>query len=239
VRFLDSDDFLAPGVIDRHFEAAITSGAEVVYGRVDYYNERTKYIEVCPETPQWNDFVAVMLGEGYGSHFLGMQFSRVLAEKAPWRPEFPVPSDRIFLLEIALQNPSIKATEGCAGYWVQHDTQMTAISGLKLTVHSFQKYTFYRKVLDELARRGELTPRRAAAAAPVLWPVIHALARTHLLEASELDRWLRTQLCPGFKIPETRLLRIIYDLLGFKATQRLLRLRRWIVPERLRAYQSP
>lgn len=230
VRFLDSDDFLAPGVIDLQFEAAEAFEAGVVYGRVDAFDEATKTTRVQPETPQWDDFIAVMLGEGYGSHFLGMQFARDLVVNAPRRPEFALREDRMFLLEVALQNPIVRATPGCAGYWVSHDSQMhTSYSGMRITLAAWQHLTLYRRILDKLASRGELTPRRARAAAGVLWPVLHTLARSHLNEATSLDHWLRSALCPGFQPPESPFVARLYGVCGFRNTQRLLRLRRTLL----------
>jgi glycosyltransferase involved in cell wall biosynthesis len=230
IRFLDSDDFLAPGVIDLQFETALKTGATVVYSRVDLYNETTKKISIQGETPQWDDFIAVMLGEGNGSHFLGMQFARELIEQAPRRPEFALREDRMFLLEVALQNPRIHPTPGCAGYWVSHGSQMhTNYSGIRLTIAAWQHLTLYQRILERLKQRDELTPRRARAAAGVLWPVIHALARTHLNEASRLAHWLATELCPGFRPPESPLVARLYNVLGYKNTQRLLRLRRTLL----------
>src|SRR6266446_10679515 len=71
IRFLDSDDYLYPSAIDLQFEAAVATGADVIYSRVDRYEEETGLIEENPEPGIWDDFIAVMLGEGYGSHYLG------------------------------------------------------------------------------------------------------------------------------------------------------------------------
>lgn len=230
LRFLDSDDFLEPGIIDRQFEAAVRSGAGVVYGRVDTYDETTKVVTRQPETPQWDDFTAVMLGEGYGSHFLGMQFVRALVEAAPRRPEFALREDRMFLLEVALQNPVVHSAPGCAGYWVSHSGQMhTGYTGIRVTLAAWQHIALYRRILDRLHERGELTARRARAAAITLWGPLHALARSHPGEAETVYRWLCDELCPGFEPPETGALALSYRIAGFRFTQRLLRFRRLFV----------
>lgn len=227
LRFLDSDDFLAPGTIDHQFERARATGAQVVYGRVDDYDEQSKSVRrTYPDTPVWDDFIAVMLGEGYGSHFLGMQFARELVDQAPRRPEFALREDRMFLLEIALQHPTTAATPGCAGYWVHHDGQMhTGYHGLRVTLAAAQMLALYRRILTSLQACGELTPRRARAATPVIWSAAHALARTHLPEAAEAAAWC-AELQPGFVPPEAAPMRAALRLLGYRNVQRLLRLRR-------------
>src|SRR5262249_21171634 len=113
VRFLDSDDFLSPGAIDRQFDTAMKTGADLVYSRVDTFLEESKEVVENPETPLWDDFLAVQLGEGYGSHFLGMLFGRELVGQVPRRPEFAYREDRMFLLEVGLLHPKLACVPGC------------------------------------------------------------------------------------------------------------------------------
>ncbi|HEY4246545.1 MAG TPA: glycosyltransferase family 2 protein [Lacunisphaera sp.] len=228
VRFLDSDDYLLPGIIDRQFAAAESSGADVTYSRVDIREEETGAVEQYPDPPLWEDFTAVMLGEGYGSHFLGMMFRRSFVEDIPRRPEFALREDRAFLLEVALKNPKLAAVEGCAGYWTRHGRQMhTGYQGLQTTVAACQMWKLYERALTQLEARGELTPRRARAASQVLWRASHAIARSHLTDALALVARIR-QIDPQF-IPtgESPTVRRLYALLGFAGTQYLFRVRRW------------
>lgn len=226
VRFLDSDDFLTPGAIDRQHVAAVETQADVVYSRVDSRDETTGKVESAPDTPLWDDFIATMLGEGYGSHFLGMLFRREFVAGIPRRPEFALREDRMFLLEVALAHPRIAAVPGCAGYWVRHGSQMhTSYRGLHTTVAAWQMWRLYERVLRDLEARRELTPRRARAAANVLWRVAHELARTHLTEAADLAAHIRLW-DPTFTPPEPKVLQTMYRLLGYRWTQRLLRARR-------------
>ena len=231
IRFLDSDDFLVPGAIDRQFDCAVSTGAQVVYGRVDDYDQETGNVRAHPDTPAWDDFIAVMLGEGYGSHYLGMLFARELFDTVPpRRPDFSLRDDRLFLHEIALLHPRIAPTAGCVGYWVHHGTQMhTGYRGLQITLAAAQMIAIYRRTLSRLAARGELTPRRISAATPVIWSAAHALARTHLAEAAEAAAWC-AELQSGFVPPETAPVRAALRLLGYRNVQRLLRLRRALLP---------
>jgi hypothetical protein len=229
VRFLDSDDFLAEGTIDRQFERALATGAQVVYGRVDDYDEKTGTIQSYPDTPEWDDFMAVMLGEGHGTHFLGILFARELLELAPRRPDFTYRDDRLFLLEIALQRPRTTTTPGCMGYWVKHPEQMhTGYRSLRVTQAAAQMIDLYRRILGELSHRGELTPRRIRAAVPVIWVAAHALARTHLSEASQVAAWCR-ELWPEFEPEDQPLIKAGYRWLGYRNVHRVLRLRRLLL----------
>lgn len=226
IRFLDSDDFLAPGTIDAQFEAAENSGAHLVYGRVDGYEEATGAIVQQPDLPLWDDFLEVQLSNRYGSHFLGMLFHRSLVEQVPRRPDFAFREDRMFLLETGLLKPRLALTPGCAGYWVRHPQQMQGnYRGLKSQVTNWQHLQIYRRILQQLEERGELTAPRRRAACTVLWPLAHWIAKDHLAEAKEVYAWIR-QLDPAFRPPEKGWLQLAYTRLGFGATERLLQVRR-------------
>lgn len=229
IRFLDSDDFLRPGYIDLQFEKAVESGADLVYSRVDLLSETTKKITEFQDPPLWDDFIAIQLGEGSGSHFSGMLFRREVIEKIPRRPDFAAREDRMFLLEVALLNPRIALVPGCAGYWVQHDAQMQAnYSGMKAVVAHWTLLGIYRRILGELERRGELTLRRKRAAIKTLWPLAHWIAYTHVDEACDLVRWIH-ELDPGFQPPESGFLGELYRRLGFRNTERVLGIRRAVL----------
>jgi glycosyltransferase involved in cell wall biosynthesis len=228
IRFLDSDDFLSKGFIDAQFDAAVASEADVVYSRVDLYEEEGGKVTSFDD-PLWDDFMSVQLGECYGSHFLGMLFRREVLPPVPRRPEFSLRDDRMFLLEVALQNPKISVVPGCCGYWVQHRTQMQrSYPGIQGVAAHWQLLSIFRRILRELDVRGELTLRRRRAACRVLWPLAHWIAYTHLQEAADLAEWIFS-LDPNFHVPERGLLGVMYKTLGFRATERVLRLRRMLL----------
>jgi len=228
LRFLDSDDFLLPGTIDKQFEKALVTGAELICSRVDYYAENTKEITVAPDLINWNDFLEIQLGNNYGSHFLGMLFHRNLIEQVPRRPDFAFREDRMFLLEVALLNPKMAIVEGCAGYWVQHRQQMQgSYNGSNLETVNEQHLKIYQTILGELQTRGMLQPRYKKAACTVLWPLAHWIAKYDLPAATKLTKWIY-KLDPRFKIPVYGILGFSYRQLGFNATEKLLRIRRWV-----------
>lgn len=226
LRFLDSDDFLSPDIIDKQLEKAIETGAKLVCSRVDYYSENTKKITIAPDLIGWNDFLEIQLGNNYGSHFLGMLFHRSLIEQVPRRPDFSFREDRMFLLEIALLTPALAIVDGCAGYWVQHSGQMQGnYSGFKSQVVNWQHLQIYKKTLAKLATEDRLEKKYKKAACTVLWPLAHWIAKNHLPEAVGLVKWIY-ELDPDFVIPEKGLLGSFYKHLGFKTTEQFLRTRR-------------
>ena len=230
IRFLDSDDFLSAGSIDRQYQTALEAGADLVYSKVDTYRHPAGDIIEAQELEPWSDFIAVQLGEPHGSHFLGMLFRRELVEQVPRRPDFAYREDRMFLLEIGLLSPKIAYAPNCAGYWVQHAEQMQAnYQGMKAVVANWQHLNIYRRILPELARRGELDERRKRAAARILWPLAHWIGYTHPRDAAEVADWV-FQLDPSFRPPEPGWLGTLYRRLGFRKTEVILALRRAFDP---------
>jgi len=226
IRFLDSDDFLVEGIIDKQFIAAEQHAADLVYSGVDVYVEDTKEIIKSPEITPWDDFLTVQLGNSYGSHFLGMLFKTELVKKVPRRPDYAFREDRMFLLEYGLLEPKTVHVAGCAGYWVKHTDQMQAnYRGLKAQVTNWQHLNIYKKILSRLKLDGKLTENRKNAACNILWPLAHWIALNHINEANEVVNWIY-ELNPSFKIPQKGVLGSLYKKMGFKNTERLLGLRR-------------
>lgn len=226
IRFLDSDDFLYPGVIDKQYQKAEETSADLVYSKVNNYDQETGKITDFPDMEPWTDFMEVQLGSGYGGHFLGMLFRTEWVRKTPRRPDFAFREDRMFLLEYGLLEPKITFADGCAGYWVIHKGQMQGnYSGWKAQVTNWQHIHIYKKILGELERKGQLTINRKKAAATVLWPLAHWMARDYLSDAAEIVKWI-FELDPDFQVPEKGLLSTLYKKIGFKRTEQLLRLRR-------------
>lgn len=226
IRFLDSDDFLCPGAIDNQYQKAEETAADLVYSKVNNYDQQTEKITDFPDITPWTDFMEVQLGNGYGSHFLGMLFRTEWVKKTPRRPDFAFREDRMFLLEYGLLEPKIAFVNGCAGYWVVHKGQMQAnYSGWKAQVTNWQHMHIYKNILRELQRKGQLTTPRKKAATTVLWPLAHWMARDYLNDATEIVKWL-IELDPDFQVPEKGLLGMLYKKIGFRKTEQLLRIRR-------------
>lgn len=229
IRFLDSDDFLEEGIIDAQFAVAEKISATLVYSRVDSYLDHLQIKTKQPDLDNVDDFLELQLSKRYGSHFLGMLFKTEHVLKVPRRADFALREDRMFLLEYLLLEPKIAYVAGCAGYWVQHDDQMQGnYQGLKSQVTNWQHLNIFKIILSRLEKTGKLTQPRKNAACEVLWKLAHWIAKHHLREATEVTDWVR-ELNPDFKIPEKGILGICLRKLGFKNTQKLLRLRRLLL----------
>jgi glycosyltransferase involved in cell wall biosynthesis len=222
IRFLDSDDWLEPRAnADQLALARETDADIVVAGYRDYYEDGDRL-----EPHPWvdcDDFVAQQLGEVSFSHYSAFLFRRTFVADIPHRQEFALRDDRMFVLEAAIRRPRLAVYRQPAFVHRHHrSSRLQRASGFR---RSFQEWTtleVYRKAVQLLEARGELTQRRRRAAATTIWPVVRNLAKTQLEEAAAGADWI-FQLDPGFVPPARKVLLRAYRLLGFRTTERLIR----------------
>lgn len=229
IRFLDSDDWLPPGAIDAQLAMAEETGADVVVAGYDLYRDGA--YEAHSPWVHCDDFIAQQLGECDSSHYSAFTFRRELVEEIPHRTSFPAANfasrdDRCFMIEVALAHPEVAVYEE-AGLCHRHHEKgrLQFRQGLGSVGTNIQHLRIYRQTLRLLEERGELTERRKRAACKVLWPLAHWIAYTHPDEGAEVAAWVY-ELCPDFEPPEGGALGMLYRRAGFRATERLLRVRR-------------
>jgi glycosyltransferase involved in cell wall biosynthesis len=232
IKFLDSDDFLAEGIIDAQFEIAEKNQSQVVISRCDVFDENTGKISENPEAGPWEDFLAIQLGRSYGSHYAAMMFHADLIRMIPHRPDFSFRDDRLLLLEIGLLNPKISYLKGCGAYWVQHGEQMQGnYHGMKAVVANWQHLNIFKKIIKVLQARDELNQTRIDSVTLSLWTLAHWIAKTHPREANEVVKWIYT-LKPDFQIPEKGVQGLLFRILGFKKAESIFRIRRSLLGRR-------
>src|ERR1700730_1841370 len=225
IRFLDSDDWLLPGTTDVQLSIRGDTGADVIVGGYVLCGERGAFLR----EQEWvlcDDFIAQQLDECDSSHYSAYLFRRSLIEDIPHRPEAGIRDDRLFVLEVALKKPRVAAYQKPVFAHRQHDNERLQFpKGMRAAVTNFQHEKIYRRILNELDQRGELTDRRKQAAANILWALAHRIAYSHLDEARDLADFV-FNLNPTFRIPERGLLGSLYRNLGFGTTEVMLRFRR-------------
>ena len=228
IRFLDSDDWLMPGANDGQLEVARSTGAEVVVAGCQVVDEVSKVTTTMPWV-NCDDFVAQQLGECSGSHYSAYLFKRSFVAQIPHRQEFGAKDDRMYVLELALRNPRVSVFDTPTLAHRYHARQrLQSVQGMDAVENNLHHMRIYRKVLAMLQNRGELTLRRKRAAIRVIWPLAHWIGYTHLDEADEIARWVH-ELDPEFQPPEDGALGWFYRNLGFRRTERILRVRRRVV----------
>lgn len=225
VRFLDSDDWLCEGAIDRQFQLAEATGADVVVAGYEAYAEPGTLLHTSPWV-ECDDFIAQQLGECSSSHYSAYLFRREFIAAIPHRPDFAQRDDRLFVLEVAMAHPKVAVDDHPAFCHRHHQhVRLQAAQGLDSVATHWQHLRLYRKCLAKLEQMGELTPRRGRAAAKILWHLAHWIAYTHPEEGAAVARWVY-ELDHDFQPPERGVLGHLYRRLGFRRTERLLQFRR-------------
>ncbi len=226
VRFLDSDDWLLPGVNENQLAVGRTQNADVVVAGYRVFDEKTRTEQVFGWTV-CDDFIAQQLGECDSSHYSAYLFRSAFIQNIFHRQEFCFRDDRLFVIEVALQRPRVAVFDSAAIVHRHHERERLQFGhGLRSVVTYWQHLNVYKKALAMLEGRGELTPRRIRAAANVLWPLTHWIAYTHLDDACEVARWLY-QMDHDFVPPNSGLLGLLYRRLGFRRTEQILRVLRF------------
>jgi glycosyltransferase involved in cell wall biosynthesis len=225
VKFLDSDDTIIAGSVEKQFRVAELHDVDLVVSGYEVVDERgnTTKVENYIET---DDFIAQQLGETDGSHYSSFLFRRDFIADIPHRQEYGVRDDRMFILEVAVKKPSVTVLPEPTIRLLHHSNERLQFpKGLKEVATNYSHLLIYKNILKWLAENGELTQRRSKAACKILWPLAHWIAKTHFDEACEVAAWIH-QLDPNFKPPEGGILGNSYKRLGFRKTEAILKLRR-------------
>ncbi|UYN93254.1 MAG: glycosyltransferase family 2 protein [Enhydrobacter sp.] len=221
VRFLDSDDWLCPGANEEQFQLGRREGADVVLAGYQDFHEDADRLEPHPWV-DCDDFVAQQFGEAPFSHYSAFLFRREFIRDIPHRQEFALRDDRMFMLEVAIAGPRL-AVHGKPAFVHRHHRRgrLQGTQGFRRTLADWTTVAVYRKAVELLTAKGELTARRKRAAVRFIWPVVRSLAQTAPDEAAAAAEWI-FRLDPEFVPPVRPSIRAGYRLLGFGATERLI-----------------
>ncbi len=232
IKFLDSDDWLISGSLKKQYDLAEFEKADVVVAGYNIY-EGDKYIR----THSWincDDFIAQNLGECDSSHYSAFLFRKDFIKNIPHRTSFASANfasrdDRCFMLEVALKEPKVVIFEEPAFCHTHHEKgRLQFQKNIGSICTNYQHLLIYKNILKQLADTKRLTARRINASIKVLWPLAHWVAKDFLDEATQLVDWIY-ELDPDFTPPEKGALGWLYKNIGFRKTEKLLKLRRSLV----------
>lgn len=223
IRFLDSDDWLEPRANAEQLAEGRKLHADIVVAGYRDYFEISDRLELNTWV-DCDDFVAQQLGEVSFSHYSAFLFRKAFIKDIPHRQEFALRDDRMFVLEAAIKGPRLAIYSKPAFVHRHHmRARLQRTTGFRRDLADWTTIQVYRKAIGLLQMRGELTERRQRAAMSQVWPAVRNLARSQLDDAAEAAQWIWT-LDPAF-IPPARLpILWAYRKLGFRTTERLMRL---------------
>ncbi|HWD89995.1 MAG TPA: glycosyltransferase family 2 protein [Mucilaginibacter sp.] len=228
IRFLDSDDWLLPGSSANLLRQAEKYGADIVCAGHQAVDENENLVKESP----WvicDDFLAQQLGECDSSHYSAYLFKKDFIKDIPHRQEFGALDDRQFVIETAMKRPKISyITSLTLAHRVHQNERLQNVSGLKQSSNHLATLNIYKKCFNNLEADEPLSQRYKNAACNKLWPLAHWIAINFPKDGIGVAEWV-FELNPDFQIPEKGILGRLYKNIGFKATEKILRLRRSIV----------
>jgi glycosyltransferase involved in cell wall biosynthesis len=231
IKFLDSDDWLVAGAIEKQYELAENENADIVVAGYNIFDGE-KYIR----TQEWvvcDDFIAQNLGECDSSHYSAFLFRKDFVKDIPHRTSFASANfasrdDRCFMLETALKEPKIAVLKEPALCHSHHEKgRLQFQRSIAATCTNYQHLLIYKNILKQLQETGRLTKRRIKAAINILWPLCHWIAKDNINEGAGLYQWI-LELDPEFIIPKSSRINLMYRKLGFTLTERILAFRRFL-----------
>jgi glycosyltransferase involved in cell wall biosynthesis len=229
IKFLDSDDWLVPGSLEKQYRLAEEINADIVVAGYEIYEN-----EEYNRTQQWtmcDDFIAQNLGECDSSHYSAFLFKKDFIKDIPHRTSFAAANfasrdDRCFMLEVALKEPSIAILNEATLCHAHHQKgRLQFQRSIASTCTNYQHLLIYKNILKQLDDTNRLTTRRIKAAINILWPLCQWIAKDNIDEAVSLHKWI-LELDPYFKIPTAGTINTMYHIFGFKRTGQILNIRR-------------
>jgi len=225
IKFLDSDDIINTYALDEQFTLAETENTDVVVSGYKLIDEKEKTLG----EQRWikcDDFIAQQLGECDSSHYSAYLFRKTFIEDIPHRADYSFRDDRLFVLEVAIKNPKISVHNGFGLlHRVHNNVRLQNTSKINKNIQNIQHLNIYKKIIAQLSIADQLNERRINASIKVLWPLAHWIAMDRIDEANEVVRWIY-ELNPNFRVPNNGFLGFLYNKMGFKTTEYILRLRR-------------
>ena len=215
IKFLDSDDAIVEGALDRQLLTADTHKADLVFSGFEIVEENGDPIGRRPRSAS-DDFIAQQLGEGDGSHYSAFLFRRSFIADIPHRADYGAVDDRMFILEVALAGPVVVSDpEPALLHTVHARDRMQGYRGLASAATNHQRVQLFRRILERLLDSGELTGRRRRAVAPTLWSLSHWIAYAYPDEACDVAEWVY-RLVPDFVPPDAGAIGFAYRTIGFR-----------------------
>ena len=223
IKFLDSDDLLAPGVLYRQVRNLEQSSADVIYGDMEFIGnlaDRRVGGVARRVIGLISDFVDEMLADTkLFSNFIYLY--RIDAIKnLRWNTNLECLQDVDFTLQVAMSGARFKYEPGVTGYYRIHTGQITS--------QSLYRYAVNRcRLLDrariDLLDRGMLTDRRRYLMAHGYWLAARAFYREDRSLFRETLQRIE-DLVPGFRpdYGDIRMVRWLTRLLGIESAEKVL-----------------
>jgi glycosyltransferase involved in cell wall biosynthesis len=228
IKFLDSDDRLAPNVLANQVQVLTTSGADVVYGDFELFgNLQDTRVGAKPYriTGRVNDPIDALLGDWWCANFCYL-YRREAIKDLRWSEDLECLQDFDFILRFAVRGKHFIYKPGIIGFYRMHEGQITSSSAYRYAVN---RCKILDRTLEELKQRGAFTEKRQLLIAHGYWTTARAFYRIdpdQFKEAVSKVNQLNGHFWPRFWAPWQ--VRVLTGLLGIERAEKLLAMRRSI-----------
>ena len=229
IKFLDSDDRLAAGILATQINALKESGAHIIYGDFEICgNPKDPRIGGLPlrMTGSVEDPVNALL-EGWWCANFSYLYRRESINDIRWSEELECLQDFDFSLKAAIKGNRFLYCSGVTGYYRMHEKQITSGSAYRYAVN---RCRIMERALEYLRGTGSLTEERKYLIAHGYWTAARVFFRAdypRFVNAVARIKDLAPKFRPRFWAPWP--VRALTRLVGIEKAERLLALRRTLL----------
>lgn len=222
IKFIDSDDTLAPSALKSQVEHIQEGGHDVVYGDFKMFgNLSDARVGAMPLriTGDVDDLINALLGEWWCAPFCYL-YRREALKSVRWRQDLECLQDFDFILKVALSGATFSYRSGVIGYYRMHEGQITNSNAAKYAKNRI-------RVLDEaligLEESRILSTKRKDLIAHGYWSASRAYYESDRKEFASVVKKVY-QLSPKFypSFWGSSSLRHMTGILGIKKTELLV-----------------
>lgn len=221
IKFLDDDDWLAEGALDREVQLLEDTEADLCYGPYLDVDEEGNIIRERSNTYP-DDLISGVLRGGVTSHPLHLTYHQSLIQGLRWDPEIIGRQDVQFLTDVALQEPAHVRERKPVGYRRHHGGRQQSEYAARETNLARIHASILIRAINTLEQKDRLDPKRREAAAEGLWVWGHLLSAHDWRGFKKIYTKIK-RIEPGF-VPDrsSNLLELLDRAVGPKKTEAML-----------------
>jgi glycosyltransferase involved in cell wall biosynthesis len=224
IKFLDDDDWLESGALEREIGVLRQTDSDITYGCLDIVDESGRTQKIV-EAPPVSDLASAILNGSLLTLVHRFTCRRNILQEIQWDPELSCRQDLAFFLAVALEEPKITRVDRRVGYHRVHGGDRICKVGDGDIVHQTHLQILV-DAAEALSRRGNLDPQRRQAVAEGLWTRGHMISAQNWEEFERIYDRIRS-ICPHFRPNRHQSsLSLIDRLLGPKTTELIISLLR-------------
>jgi glycosyltransferase involved in cell wall biosynthesis len=223
IKFLDSDDYLYPGVLEDQFETLMETDADVCYGPINIVDENGNAFGYKPN-PVVDDLLGGIAEGAVTTYPHVFLYRAEVARREEWRTEIPFHQDTAYALDVASHAPRLARSDATVGVHRAHEgTRVTTTVKAESSIQNIRyKARLLYRAYERRKHWAGMNRRVRRSVALGLWRQAHKLAPA---DFSLFQKWWqRIQgMEPDFEPPRSnQLLRILDRSLGPQVVERTI-----------------